>query len=1522
MGAYKVKRRLFGGLAVAAAVFLSFATAAGNAEAKARPLFGEAQAQVAAGRGNRRTEVRSRRVKVDMSAVAGVDLPDGADAIELNLFTDKKFEAVKSRFNRRDKNHFTWFGKVPDDPRSSVVLVAGDGQMQGLIFAHGRHFSIQGADADSQEVVEIDQSAFPKENCDELPSGDGAQSAPALPLSPDAPADTGSAIDVLVVYTPAARKAAGGASSMLNLAQLAIDTTNVSYANSLIAPRLTLAHAEEVAYTESAYFSTDWDRLKKTSDGFMDTVHALRDAYWADVVVLLIKNPASCGIAYIEATETTAFAVVAWDCAVGNYSFGHEIGHLQGARHDWYVDWTPGFNHGDVDLASRQRTVMAYNNECRASGFDCERLPYWSNPDVTYSGTSSTPMGSLERENNVRVLNESAYTVANFRLQTVQLTVQSTYPAGGVSIAPIIPADNNGTSSRETPFTLDYDANTSVTLTAQDPNGDGLSFVNWSGCATASGTSCTVTMDGNKTVTANYDTANYLPTLDAISNRTLKEGAGMQTVWLSGISAGPGEGGQTFVVTAASSDPALIPDPVVNHTGADATGSLIFTPVADANGTATITVTVTDDGDATNGYNIFARSFGVTVIAVNDAPSFVKGPDQTVLEDTGAQEVAGWATDIRAGPADESAQTLLFLTTNDRHGLFSVQPAVGADGTLTFTPAVGASGSAKVTVRLRDNGGTANGGVNTSGARTFTITVNDPPTLNAIGDVAISEDAGRQIVALSGISAGGRSQSLTVTAVSSNTGLIPNPGVGYRSPRATGSLSFRPRANASGVATITVTVNDRQKGNNTVAREFVVTVNAVNDVPTLNAISSRTIKEDATMQTVSLGGITAGGGESQTLAVTAVSSNTALIPDPTVIYTSPGATGSLSFIPVENANGKARITVTVDDGEPANNLRSRYFDVTVKAVNDAPGFVKGPDQAVLVNDGAQTVAGWATGISAGPANESTQTLSFITTNDRTGLFGAQPKVAADGTLSFRPATNKSGSATVTVRLRDSGGTDYGGVNTSAAQTFTITVTPPGPSDAPLADEAAMTPGPDSAEVIQTAATAAEFQAALDVAAANGRHDIIRLAGGVYALSGNAGRHFAYSSTEDKGLVIEGGWTPDFNQWASNIPTELRSDVPDALAGSGGVLEVTAGGSVSLNGIAITGGQAAGSGGGAHITAAGAIVVGNCRILNNVSGSDGGGLFLESTGGEVRLYGSTIQGNSGASSGGGLVRALSATVYGNEISGNEAAATDGGLQASVISGGSLIVSNNTIYGNQAPAGGSGLSVGATGARGLSVLDIRNNIVYGNGVAPDFVVAPDGDCLLNFLDLNVVNNDIACYEMCPEYLLDGTNTGVDFSGRAAGTFRLSAGDTALIDRGSADTMPLEDIEGDAIPLAGAGGASAVPDIGADEYNPENTVGPTALSVSASGSIAAANGSATITVMLDAPAKRDLVLFLNSGDPTVVTLNTPYLMIFKGSNSAQTVVRAASGATSGAATITVTDPSGRIAAGSVEVSVDIVE
>jgi len=502
--------------AIAVALCFNIVVSSDGAEARSRVLFWDVPNGVAADLRGRPTEKRNRRVKVDLAALGGGALPQGASSVALNLFADTELEAVKSRFERRGSRGFTWFGKVQGDPMSSVVLTTGEGLIQGLVFAHGRHFEIRGASASAQEVVEIDQSAFPPEGCDQIPAGDQTQFHPLFSPTQDARSDSGAVIDVLVVYTPAARIAQGGTAAIQLLAQNAVDTTNDAYFKSLVAPRLSLVHAAEVSYTENVDTSAGWDldlnRLAGTSDGFMDNVHALRDTYKADVVLLLVRDGGPyCGIAAaIMANTSTAFGMVARSCATSNYTFAHEIGHLQGARHDMFVDSTLGspydYNHGHVNLANRQRTVMASNDECSKTtpGTSCTRVPYLSNPGVNYPLTS-VPTGTALRENNALVLNNTASTVANFRQSTRTLTVQSTYPAVGVPIT-VSPVDTGGLGSGSTSLVRTYASGSTVTLTAPLA-ADGNPFSSWTGCTSTSSTFgeiCTTTVDTDKTVIANY----------------------------------------------------------------------------------------------------------------------------------------------------------------------------------------------------------------------------------------------------------------------------------------------------------------------------------------------------------------------------------------------------------------------------------------------------------------------------------------------------------------------------------------------------------------------------------------------------------------------------------------------------------------------------------------------------------------------------------------------------------------------------------------------------------------------------------------------------------------------------------------------------------------------------------------------------------------------------------------------------------------------------------------------------------
>ena len=104
---------------------------------------------------------------------------------------------------------------------------------------------------------------------------------------------------------------------------------------------------------------------------------------------------------------------------------------------------------------------------------------------------------------------------------------------------------------------------------------------------------------------------NQAPTLNVISNRNINMNAGVQSVVLTGISAGASDVGQSLNVQAVSSNTKLIASVAVNYTSPNSTGVLTLKPIANATGTATIRVTVSDSG---TGSNSVTQVFTVTVI--------------------------------------------------------------------------------------------------------------------------------------------------------------------------------------------------------------------------------------------------------------------------------------------------------------------------------------------------------------------------------------------------------------------------------------------------------------------------------------------------------------------------------------------------------------------------------------------------------------------------------------------------------------------------------------------------------------------------------------------------------------------------------------------------------------------------------------------------------------------------------------------------------------------------------------------
>lgn len=120
-----------------------------------------------------------------------------------------------------------------------------------------------------------------------------------------------------------------------------------------------------------------------------------------------------------------------------------------------------------------------------------------------------------------------------------------------------------------------------------------------------------------------------------------------------------------------------------------------------------------------------------------------------------------------------------------------------------------------------------------------------------------------------------------------------------------------------------------------------------NAAPSLDPITDPApLAENAGGQTIPLSGVSDGGELSQTLTVTATSSNPQLIPHPTISYTSPSETGTLTFTPAPGSVGSAVITVTVNDGAPTNNTFSITFNIFIVSVDPVLTF-EDPDDLLM-----------------------------------------------------------------------------------------------------------------------------------------------------------------------------------------------------------------------------------------------------------------------------------------------------------------------------------------------------------------------------------------------------------------------------------------------------------------------------------------------------------------------------------------------------------------------------------------------
>lgn len=561
---------------------------------------------------------------------------------------------------------------------------------------------------------------------------------------------------------------------------------------------------------------------------------------------------------------------------------------------------------------------------------------------------------------------------------------------------------------------------------------------------------------------------NDTPTFEVNNTHTSYEDSSKQTIsnWATNISKGPqNENHQQISFHLHTNNPEIFNElPKISPDGI-----LTYSPAPNLSGSATITAYLKDDGGTENGGidQSPTQNFTINIHPINDAPNFNIKSVHNSFENSEKLTIPNWATNISKGPQNEDSQILSFHLHTNNPEFFSDQPKISPDGTLSYTPTPNISGSTTISVYLKDDGGTDHAGVDQSPTQSFTINIafiNQQPTFTLNGDLFIEDDTSEQIIQnfASNINKGDPyedHQTLSFHLTTNESHLFEeHPHISSE-----GTLSFTPKNNSFGTAVITIYLKDDGGTDHggvdqSPIQSFSITIDTLNDAPSFIKGKNHNCLEDSDLQSIEnwATAIIPGDHNESNQSVTFH-----LIADnPTLFITHPhiDENGTLTYKAAPNANGTSSISIYLKDNGGTENggidqSPTQTFNITIEPVNDPPLFTKGQDQTTSEDSPLQTIHNWATGISSGPTDESPQRIDAHISNDNPTLFSKEPHLDSNGTLTYQVANDQFGSSEVSIFLSDNGGTENGGGNQSAIQTFTITVNS-------VNDRPSFTKGPD------------------------------------------------------------------------------------------------------------------------------------------------------------------------------------------------------------------------------------------------------------------------------------------------------------------------------------------------------------------------------------------------------------------------------------------------------------------------------
>ncbi|MEI8027500.1 MAG: tandem-95 repeat protein, partial [Pseudomonadota bacterium] len=469
-------------------------------------------------------------------------------------------------------------------------------------------------------------------------------------------------------------------------------------------------------------------------------------------------------------------------------------------------------------------------------------------------------------------------------------------------------------------------------------------------------------------------------------------------------------------LSAASSNTTVLPNANITIAGTAPNCTVSMNPAANQNGTATVTLTVTD------GSLSALDTFVLTVNAVNDAPTISDVLNQSTNEDTALNGVAVTISDIDTSlvcaTSLSAASSNTAVLPNANITIAGTAPSC----TVSMNPASNQNGTATVTLTVTDGSLTA--------LDTYVLTVNavnDAPSMAPISSPQITSEDNALAVAFT---AGDVDGALTCTAAnllysSDTTSVVATSGAVSWSgtwPNCTGTIS--PVSNASGTANITFTVSD---GVLTASRVFAFTATAVNDAPVISDVTNQSTNEDTALSGVA---VTISDIDTSLVCATslsAASSNTTVLPNANITIAGTAPSCTVSVNPAANQNGTSTVTLTVTDG---SLTVLDTFVLTVNAVNDAPTITDVANQNTSIDTVLSNVAVNIADI------DSTLTCTDITASSSNTALIPSANVTLSGTtptclISLSPALSQTGSSTITLTVSDS--------VLTASDTFVFTV---------------------------------------------------------------------------------------------------------------------------------------------------------------------------------------------------------------------------------------------------------------------------------------------------------------------------------------------------------------------------------------------------------------------------------------------------------------------------------------------------